>query len=89
MPRKIQKAAAVSRPTIKGLLAHNQFNGVDELSTDGQTFFEFLVLIVDIKYRNKYGKEFADQYGRGYSQHMSKNAVAGQVSPVDDGLLRH
>jgi len=38
-----------------------------DLNTDAQTMFEFLVLIVDIKYRVKFGKQLEGQGGRGYS----------------------
>jgi len=40
---------------------------ISELSTEGQTLFNFLCLIVDIKYKHKYGKKFEHQDGKGYS----------------------
>jgi len=62
--------------------------GFDSLTTDELTLFNFLVLIVDIKYRNKYGKVLEDQHGTGYSKNIKDyNVLADQVSPVDDGLL--
>jgi len=38
-----------------------------ELSTGGLTLFDFLCLIVDIKYKHKYGKTFEHEDGKGYS----------------------
>ena len=65
-------------------------NHIDSLSTDAQTFFGFLTLIIDIKYRNRYGKTFDDQRGRGYIKDVQlNNVLADQVSPVNDGLLGH
>ncbi len=40
---------------------------ISELSTEGQTLFDFLCLIVDIKYKHKYGKQFEHKDGKGYS----------------------
>jgi hypothetical protein len=40
---------------------------ISELSTEGQTLFDLLCLIVDIKYQHKYGKQFEHQDGKGYS----------------------
>lgn len=68
----------------------NNQTKVDDLSTDAQTLFELIVLIVDIKYRLKYGKTFDTQRGKGYSDDVQFNKVlADQISPVDDGLLGH
>jgi hypothetical protein len=36
-----------------------------ELSLEGRTLFDFLCLIVDIKYKHKYGKMFEWKDGRG------------------------
>lgn len=61
---------------------------IDDFSTDAQVLFGFLTLIVDIKHRNKYGKPFDEQRGRGYSEQVQSNKVlADQITPVDDGLL--
>lgn len=61
---------------------------LDDLSTDAQTLFGLLVLIVDIKYRIKCGDTFDEQRSRGYSKNEQFNEVlADQVSPVDNGLL--
>jgi hypothetical protein len=76
--------------TISELIQSNTSGSLDNLSTDAQTLFGFLTLIVDIKYRNKYGRPFDEQHGKGYSEQVqSKNVLADQVSPVDDGLLGH
>jgi hypothetical protein len=67
---------------------HSNARSIDDLPTDAQVLFGFLALIVDIKYRNKYGKPFEEQRGKGYSEQVQSNKVlADQVSPVDDGLL--
>lgn len=44
---------------------------LEDLSTEGQTFFELLTLITDIKYRIKYGETFDEQRGKGYSQNIT------------------
>lgn len=77
------------KPTnLKSLMNANHVSSVDDLSTNAQTFFGFLTLIVDINYRKKYGMTFEDQHGRGYSENVQSNKVlADQVSPVDNGLL--
>lgn len=62
---------------------------VDELSTDAQTLFGLLTLIVDIKYRVKYGSTFGEQVDKRYSEDTMKKVVADQITPVDNGLLRH
>ena len=62
---------------------------LNDLSVEASTFFEFLALIVDIKYRHRYGKTFDDQHGRGYSKDVQTEVLADQVSPVNDGLLGH
>jgi len=73
---------------LKTLISANRMSSVDDLSTDAQVLFGFLTLIVDIKYRNKYGKPFEDQSNRGYSEKVQSNKVlADQVSPIDNGLL--
>ncbi len=76
------------RSSLKSLISKNQSSSIDDLSTDAQVLFGFLTLIVDIKYRSRYGKRFEDQRGKGYSEQVQFNKVlADQVSPVDDGLL--
>ncbi len=53
-----------------------------------QVLFGFLTLIVDIKYRNRYGDMFDEKTDSGYSEKVQFNKVlADQVSPVDNGLL--
>jgi hypothetical protein len=67
---------------------YSNARSVNDLPTDSQVLVGFLALIVDIKYRNKYGKPFDEQSRKGYSERVQSNKVlADQVSPVDDGLL--
>jgi hypothetical protein len=73
--------------TLAKFINSNQSKDVDKLSTDAQVLFGFLSLIIDIKYRNRYGITFTEQNSKGYSNNM--NVLADQVSPVDDGLLGH
>ena len=76
------------RSNLKNLICTNPVSSVDALSTDAKTLFGFLALIVDIKYRERYGKPFEEQRGKGYSEDAQFNKVlADQLSPVDDGLL--
>lgn len=81
-----------SRPrryrSVPSLIKKND-QSIANFSIEAQTLFRFLALIVDIKYRNKYGRNFVDsdtQYG---SQEQKNNVVADQISSVDLGLLRH
>ncbi len=68
----------------------NEFDEVkslDDLSTDGQTMYELMTLVVDIKYRRRYGESIEYQKGTGYSNNSNNNkALAGPLSPVDDAL---
>ena len=75
--------------SLTNLINKYPSNGsIDDFSTDAQVLFGFLTLIVDIKYRNKYGKSFDEQRGKGYSENVQFNKVlADQVTPVDNGLL--
>lgn len=79
----------VALRSIKKLVErHEDIRSINDLSTDAQTLFGFLALIVDIKYRNRYGHTFEDHNARGYSERVQFNKVlADQVSPVDNGLL--
>ncbi len=53
-----------------------------------QVLLGFLTLIVDIKYRNRYGAMIDGKTDSGYSEEVQFNKVlADQVSPVDNGLL--
>ena len=75
---------------LEKLIERNNTNDVDSLDVDGRSFFELITLITDIKYRIRYGENFEEQRGRGYSKNVqSNNVVADHLSPVDDGLLRH
>jgi hypothetical protein len=75
--------------SITEFIARNGENDVDGLSTDAQTLFGLLTLIVDIKYRLKYGSSLGEQTNKRYSENTMKKVVADQITPVDNGLLRH
>jgi hypothetical protein len=61
---------------------------LDSLSTEALTLFNFLVLVVDIRYRHRYGKSIEWQDGKGYSDGVSeKEVLADQIPSVDTGLL--
>ena len=49
-------------------------NKISELPTEGQTLFDLLCLIVDIKYKHKYGKTFEHKDGKGYSTSVNDEA---------------
>ncbi len=67
---------------------NSRVKSIDDSSIDAQLLYSFLKLIVDIKYRDKYGTAIEEQRGRGYSKNVQFNEVlADQVSPVDNGLL--
>lgn len=56
------------RPTsLKKLIEANKAKSVSQLSTEGQTLFELLVLIVDIKYRRVHGENLSDSLDRRYN----------------------
>lgn len=74
---------------LGSIIAKNDIIDVDLLSTDAQTLFGLLTLIVDIKYRAKYGGSLGERADTRYSENTMKKVVADQISPVDDGLLRH
>jgi hypothetical protein len=75
--------------SISELIARNGSKNTDELSTDAQTLFGLITLIVDIKYRAKYGSSFGESMDKRYIENTMKKVVADQVTPVDNGLLRH
>jgi hypothetical protein len=41
---------------------------LDELKTEERTLFDFLCLLVDIRYRQRYGNSIEWDAGRGYSR---------------------
>lgn len=78
----------VKRSQLRTLLDVDDTALVDALSTNAQTLFGLLVLIVDIQYRNRYGEKFEDGHDRAYSERVQFNEVlADQKSPVENGLL--
>lgn len=75
---------------VKRIISDNQVHAVADLNAEGKLLFEFLALIVDIKYRHKYGEMIANRPTASYSDSTQSNKVlADQVSPVDNGLLGH
>lgn len=60
---------------------------VADLSTDELNLFNLLCLIVDIRYRQRYGKQIEYNSGRGYSNYVQSEVLADQLPSVDDGLL--
>lgn len=81
-----------SRPRRSGslpaLIKKNDLS-INKFSTDAQTLYRFLVLVVDIKYRNKYGHKLGDSDSRNGDKEQHKKVVADQIPSVDIGLLRH
>lgn len=75
--------------SITEFIALNAGMDVDELSTDAQTLFGLLTLIIDIKYRRKCGVTLEKSQLEYYNTSTIKKVVADQVTPVDNGLLRH
>lgn len=56
-----------SKDSLSCLTNIAQGSKVTELSAAQQNLFNFLKLIVDIKYRNKYGSKIEHREGKGYS----------------------
>ncbi len=59
---------------------------IDTLSTDELVLFNFLALIVDIRYRAKYGRSLEWNDGKGYSKDMLDNSLPAQLPSVDSRL---
>jgi hypothetical protein len=63
---------------------------ITDLSTEELSVFNFLCLIVDIRYRQRYGELIEYSSGRGYNKNVQSDKVlADQLPSVDDGLLGH
>lgn len=70
------------------LIIRHKDTKINNLPTDMQVLFGFLTLIVDIRYRNRYGDMIDGNTDSGYIEEVQFNKVlADQVSPVDNGLL--
>lgn len=76
------------RRSLPSLIKKNN-QQINNFSTDAQTLFRFLVLVVDIKYRIKHGHSLGDGDTRYGNQEQHKKVVADQIPSVDTGLLRH
>lgn len=75
---------------LKQIILGNQVQNTADLNDEGKLLFELLTLIVDIRYRHRYDSAIANRTAGGYSGYSQpNNALAGQVSPVDDGLPGH
>lgn len=80
----------MSSRNIKKVVADNRGKNIADFSDDGKILIEFLNLVVDIKYRHRYGTSVANSSEGNYSEiTQSKDALTGQVTPVDDGLSGH
>lgn len=69
--------------SVGSLIERNQNKALNELPTDARNLFEFLVLVVDIEHRRRYGSSIDWQEGRGYSKNH-KEVLADQLPPVDN-----
>ncbi len=76
------------RRSLPSLIQKNN-QSINNFSTETQTLFRFLVLVVDIKYRIKYGHRLGDGDTRYGNEEQHKKVVADQIPSVDTGLLRH
>lgn len=73
---------------ISNLISKNKNNSIDEFDTDLQALFGLLTLIVDIRYRQMNSKSFESHESKDYNKYVqSKQVLADQISPVDNGLL--
>lgn len=60
---------------------------VSELSTDALTLFGFLALIVDIRYRNRYGQQVVGNLKASYIEGMQTHSLLpDHTFPVDSAL---
>lgn len=69
------------------LVAKSSSKPINDLETDEITLFHFLVLIVDIKYRVRYGCSLQDMVSNKQSTYKVFNGVLpDQIPFVDSGL---
>lgn len=59
---------------------------INDLSTDEQVLFHFIALIIDIKYRHRYGASLEPRDGAGYSKYMKDENLPAQIVSVESGL---
>lgn len=84
-PRRRSKRKSLVGFIDSEMREHKKLN---ELSTDGLNLLNLLTLIVDIEYRNRYGKTLDWQHGKGYKVNTNE-VLADQLPPVDnDGSAR-
>jgi len=72
--------------SISQLSTESHLKGINDFSTEAQTLFGFIALIVDIKYRAKYNHALEWRDGKGYSEYMQNEDFPEQIPSVDDGL---
>lgn len=67
----MSKPATLSaKRRINKIISSNRTQKVRNLNPDGQVLFEFLTLLVDIHYRERYGTRLEVQRGRGYTKQL-------------------
>lgn len=89
MPKHSQNTNYKPKPNtaVQKLIARNNKKATANLSTDAQTFFEFLVLLVDIRFHHRYNKPLEVQRGRSYSPHAQPNNIQSGNSFCDDAPI--
>lgn len=70
---EVEKHYAPHKKNLGELIAKHKNTKVTGLPTDMQVLFGFLTLIVDIKYRNRYGATIEEQSPRGYNKEAETN----------------
>ena len=58
---------------------------LDDLPVDMNAVYEFLSLLVNIKYREKYGESTSIQKGRGYAKDAQVKVLADQFYSSEEG----
>lgn len=77
-PRRYRKPKSLAAFIDREL----EYKKLNELSTDGLNLLNLLTLIVDIEYRNRYGKTLDWQNGKGYKVNNNE-VLADKLPPVD------
>jgi hypothetical protein len=73
--------------SLHSLIAKNN-QSISTFSTEAQTLFEFLALIVDIKHRQEFGYSLGDGDTRYGNRQLNREVVADQIPSVEADLLR-
>lgn len=61
----------VKDQALAELIEKHRTNKIVDLPTDTQVIFGLICLIVDIKYKNRYGMSFEHKEGRGYKMNAA------------------